>query len=148
MHPLRKKVRKKRPLQNLLSRYESKVSKQEETEKDFTMAQKPYPTKSMLRVLPLAVFVILALTQLALVSAADQSDYEEILKPLTTIYDLVKYAATVIAGLVMLFAGITYISSGSDPGKREKAKEMVMYVIIGLIVIWAAPFVVDLILGD
>jgi len=46
----------------------------------------------------------------------------------------------------MLFAGITYISSGSDPGKREKAKSMVMYVIIGLAVIWAAPFIVDLIL--
>ncbi|MBS3087308.1 TrbC/VirB2 family protein [Candidatus Pacearchaeota archaeon] len=111
------------------------------------MAQKPYTTKQrMLKVLPLAIFVVLALTQVVLVSAADQSDYEQILKPLTTIYDLVKYAATVIAGLVMLFAGITYISSGSDPGKREKAKNMVMYVIIGLIVIWAAPFVVDLIL--
>jgi len=113
------------------------------------MAQKPYQTKPrMLKVLLLAVFVILALTQVTLVSAADQSDFEEILKPLTTIYDLVKYAATVVAGLVMLFAGVTYISSGSDPGKREKAKNMVMYVIIGLIVIWAAPFVVDLILGS
>jgi cation transport ATPase len=113
------------------------------------MAQKPYQTKPrMLKVLPLAIFVILALTQVVLVSAADESDFEEILKPLTTIYNLVKYAATIIAGLVMLFAGITYISSGSDPGKREKAKNMVMYVIIGLIVIWAAPFVVDLILGS
>jgi hypothetical protein len=113
------------------------------------MAQKPYTTKQrMLKVLPLAIFVILALTQVVLVSAADESDFEEILKPLTTIYNLVKYAATIIAGLVMLFAGITYISSGSDPGKREKAKNMVMYVIMGLIVIWAAPFVVDLILGS
>jgi hypothetical protein len=113
------------------------------------MAQKPYRTKSkILRVLPLAVFMLLVLTQIVMVSAADESDFEQILKPLTTIYNLVKYAATVIAGLVMLFAGITYISSGSDPGKREKAKNMVMYVIIGLIVIWAAPFVVDLILGE
>lgn len=102
----------------------------------------------MLKVLPLAIFVVLAMTHVVLVSAAGQADYEQILKPLTTIYDLVKYAATIIAGLVMLFAGITYISSGSDPGKREKAKNMVMYVIIGLIVIWAAPFVVDLILGS
>ena len=84
---------------------------------------------------------------ISLVSAATQSDFEEIMKPLQTIYDLAKYTATIIAGLVMLFAGITYISSGSDTGKREKEKNMVMYVIIGLIVIWAAPFVVDLILG-
>ena len=112
------------------------------------MAQKPKPTKpKMLKVLPLAILMLLVLTQVGMVAAADDSDFEEILKPLTTIYNLVKYAATVIAGLVMLFAGVTYISSGSDPGKREKAKNMVMYVIIGLIVIWAAPFVVDLILG-
>ena len=112
------------------------------------MAQKPYQTKPrMLNVLPLAIIMLLVLTQVGMVAAADESDFEEILKPLTTIYNLVKYAATVIAGLVMLFAGVTYISSGSDPGKREKAKNMVMYVIIGLIVIWAAPFVVDLILG-
>lgn len=113
------------------------------------MAQKPYPTKPrLLKVLPLAIFMLLVLTQVGMVAAADESDFQEILKPLTTIYNLVKYAATVIAGLVMLFAGITYISSGSEPGKREKAKNMVMYVIIGLIVIWAAPFVVDLILGS
>ena len=113
------------------------------------MAQKPNPTKpKMLKVLPLAILTLLVLTQIGMVAAASESDFEEILKPLTTIYNLVKYAATVIAGLVMLFAGVTYIASGSDPGKREKAKNMVMYVIVGLIVIWAAPFVVDLILGS
>ncbi|MEK6860668.1 MAG: pilin, partial [Nanoarchaeota archaeon] len=82
------------------------------------------------------------------VVSAQSTEFEEILRPLETIYNLVKYAATVIAGLVMLFAGITYISSGSDPGKRETAKNMVMYVFIGLVVIWAAPFIVELILGD
>jgi uncharacterized protein YciW len=40
--------------------------------------------------------------QLMIVSAADQADFEEVLAPLTTIYNLVKYAATVVAGLVML----------------------------------------------
>jgi hypothetical protein len=109
------------------------------------MAHKPYRIKQrMLGIFPIA---ILAVMQIGMVVAAGESDFEQILAPLTTIYNLIKYAATVIAGLVMLFAGITYISSGSDPGKREKAKNMVMYVIVGLIVIWAAPFVVDLILG-
>ena len=109
------------------------------------MAQKPTKPK-MLNVLPLVIIMLLALTQI--VMAADEADFEEILKPLETIYDLVKYAATIIAGLVMLFAGITYIASGSDPTKRDKAKNMVMYVIVGLVVIWAAPFIVDIILGS
>jgi hypothetical protein len=99
-------------------------------------------------VLPIAVFLFLFLLQLVLVSAADTATFDQILKPIQTIYDLVKYAVTIIAGLVLLFAGITYIMSGSDPGKREKAKNMVMYVIIGLAVIWAAPFIVKLILGS
>jgi len=93
----------------------------------------------------LLVFLSLLLFQLALVSAAD--NFDEILKPLTTIYNLVKYSATILSGIVMLFAGVTYVTSGSDPMKREKAKNMIMYVIIGLMVIWAAPFVVNLILG-
>jgi multisubunit Na+/H+ antiporter MnhB subunit len=129
--------------------FEEKISEEKRTSENFTMAQKPYRTKSRkLIALQLVMFAFLAFMQLSLVFAADESDFAEVLKPLTTIYNLVKYAATVVAGLVMLFAGITYIASGSDPGKREKAKNMVMYVIVGLIVIWAAPFVVDLILGD
>jgi len=94
-----------------------------------------------LNFLMLALFLIM---QIALVNST--SHFEEILEPIQTIYDLVKFGATLISGLIMLFAGITYITSGSDPGKREKAKNMVMYVIIGLMVIWAAPFVVELIL--
>jgi predicted ferric reductase len=97
-------------------------------------------------VLP-AVILSLFLLQLVLVSAADTATFDQILKPIQAIYDLVKYAVTIIAGLVLLFAGITYIMSGSDAGKREKAKNMVMYVIIGLAVIWAAPFIVKLVLG-
>lgn len=113
------------------------------------MAQKPQPKikRRRLSFLLTAIFLLLVLAQIGLVAAATDADFEEVLAPLTTIYNLVKYAATVVAGLVMLFAGVTYIANGSDPGKREKAKNMVMYVIIGLIVIWAAPLVVNLILG-
>jgi len=107
------------------------------------MVQKPHTTK---RRISLLLFATLLLTQVVL--AASESDFDEILRPITVVYDLVKYASTIISGLVMLFAGITYVVSGSDPGKREKAKNMIMYVIIGLVVIWAAPFVADLILGS
>lgn len=119
----------------------SKIPKPQKKKRNLPMAyKKPYPTKPRL-----ALLLLLLLTTLA--SAATDADFEEILEPLTVIYDLVKYAATIVSGLVMLGAGVTYIASGSDPGKREKAKNMVMYVIVGLIVIWAAPFVVNLVLG-
>lgn len=112
------------------------------------MAQKPYHQTKRRRIayLPI-VFLIGLIIQMTLVSAPPtEQEMQEILTPLQTIYDVVKYASTTIAGLIALFAGIMYISSGSDPGKREKAKNMIMYVIIGLMVIWAAPFVIELLI--
>lgn len=109
------------------------------------MSQKKCKTKTI--VLPLLLILSMAVLQVVLVSATDSATYDQILQPIQAIYDLVKYAVTIIAGLVLLFAGITYITSGSDPGKREMAKSMIMYVLIGLAVIWAAPFIVRLVMG-
>lgn len=81
------------------------------------------------------------------ISNQDKATFDSILLPIMKIYNLVKYAATVLAVVTLLFAGITYMTAGADPGKREKAKNMAMYVIIGLIVIWAAPLVVNFIVG-
>ena len=108
----------------------------------------PQKTCEKAKAIVLPIALSLCLLQLVLVSAADTDTFDEILKPVQAIYDLVKYAVTIIAGLVLLFAGISYILSGSDPMKREKSKNMVMYVLIGLAIIWAAPFIVKLILGD
>jgi succinate dehydrogenase/fumarate reductase cytochrome b subunit len=81
------------------------------------------------------------------ISSQDKAAFDEILAPVLKIYNLAKYTATVIAVVVLLFAGITYILSEGDPAKREKAKSMAMYVVIGLVVIWAAPLIVDFIVG-
>lgn len=98
-------------------------------------------------ILPIAMLLAMFVLQLVLVRA-DTATYDQILQPIQAVYDLVKYAVTIIAGLVLLFAGITYITSGSDPMKRDKAKNMIMYVLIGLAVIWAAPLIVKLVLGS
>ena len=94
----------------------------------------------------LAFFLVLSICQITLVSAAN-SQYDEILQPIQNVYDFVKYAVTVIACLVLIFAGYTFITSGSDPKKKDSAKNMIMYVVIGLAIIWAAPLLVTLVLG-
>ncbi len=81
------------------------------------------------------------------ISNEDKETFDEILEPVMKIYNLIKYSATVLAVLVLLFAGVTYMTAGSDPAKREQAKSMIMYVIIGLIVIWIAPLIVNFIVG-
>jgi len=110
----------------------------------------PQKTRKKAKAIVLSIIAVLSVfvLQLMLVSAADTTAYDQILQPIQAIYDLVKYSVTIIAGLVLLFAGIQYVTSGSDPMKREKAKNMVMYVLIGLAVIWAAPFIVKLVLGS
>ena len=103
----------------------------------------------------LAVLLLLGLFMAPLVSAQfnetlseeDKAVFDQILDPVLKIYNLIKYAATFIAVIVLLLAGVNYIMSGSDPKRREGAKSMVMYVIIGLAIIWAAPLVVQFIVG-
>ena len=72
--------------------------------------------------------------------------FETILEPVIYIYNFVKYISTLVAAMFLLYAGISYMTSGSDPKKRDSAKNIAMYVIIGLIVIWATPYIINLIL--
>ena len=76
--------------------------------------------------------------------AVDTSTFDQILQPVWKVYNFVRYIATAIAAVILVFAGITYMTSGSDMGKRESAKQMIAYVVIGLIVIWAAPFITQI----
>ena len=77
------------------------------------------------------------------ISTEDQATFDAILEPVMSIYNFVKYVATAIAALVLVGAGIVFMLSGSDPRKRDQAKNMIMYVIFGLIIIWVAPLIVE-----
>lgn len=76
----------------------------------------------------------------------DKAQFDNILVPVMKIYNFVKYAASAIAVIALLFAGISYMMSGNDPKKRENSKSVAAYVLIGLVIIWAAPFVVNLLI--
>lgn len=105
-----------------------------------------------MKILPF-VFILLFLIPIALavdmeeISEDDKETFNEILKPVMKIYNLVKYTVTVIACIMGVIAGSNYITSGGDPKRREGAKHMVMYIFIGLAIIWAAPMVVNFIIG-
>lgn len=101
------------------------------------------------------LFVLLIGTQLVLAfdfnqqpSDQDKQTFDNLLQPVMKVYNLVKYVSTVIAALIILFAGIQYMTSGADPKKRDTAKNMTMYVLIGMVLIWAAPIVVTFMVGS
>ncbi len=74
---------------------------------------------------------------------ADEAQFDQILAPVMKIYNFIKYAATVAGVLMLVFAGINFVTAGGETGKKEKAKNMAVGVIIGLIIIWIAPQVVN-----
>jgi len=102
-------------------------------------------------ILALAVFMLMVMplvtAQFQEPTAEEKAAFDEILTPVIKIYNLVKYTATAIASVMLLFAGLTYMTSGGDPKKKETAKNMATYVVIGLIVIWVAPLAVNLLVG-
>jgi len=102
----------------------------------------------------LALFVGLMALQIVVaadfnqpISDQDKQAFDQMLEPILRIYSFAKYTATIIAVLVLLFAGIKFVAAGGDPQKREDAKAMIMYVAIGLAIIWAAPFAVKFVIG-
>jgi len=81
------------------------------------------------------------------ISDEDRETFDQILEPVMKIYNFIKYSATVLAVLFLVFAGLTFIASGGDQAKREQAKTMGMYIVIGLVIIWVAPLIVSLFAG-
>jgi len=77
-------------------------------------------------------------------TAEDRAQFDQILEPVIKIYNFVKYIASVVAVIFLLFAGMSFMTSGGDPRKRDQAKSIAMYVVIGLMIIWAAPMIVNL----
>ena len=80
-------------------------------------------------------------------SDEDKATFDNILEPVMKVYNFIKYALTVLAVLFLLFAAGTFIISGRDQAKRESAKTMMVYIVIGLIVIWVAPLIVAFMVG-
>lgn len=81
------------------------------------------------------------------ISEEDKQTFDEILEPVMKIYNFIKYSATVLAVVFLVFAGLSFILSGNDQSKRESAKMMAGYIIIGLIIIWVAPLIVGFLVG-
>jgi hypothetical protein len=66
------------------------------------------------------------------------------------IVNIVKYILTfvaIIAVAVIVFAGIRFIISAGEEGEKEKAKKMIIYAVIGLLIIMLAQAVVNFVIG-
>jgi|SRR3989344_5488696 len=81
------------------------------------------------------------------ISDEDKANFDSMLEPVTKMYNLIKYSATVIAAIMLLFSGISYMTAGSDIKKRDNSKNIATYVVIGLAIIWATPLFITFLLS-
>lgn len=86
----------------------------------------------------IAILTLLLITQTAF--AASVSDITE---PVTKIYDLIKGVVSIVGVIALTIAGAMYMFSGSNIQARENAKSMVSYAVVGLVLVWVAPIMVN-----
>ncbi len=67
---------------------------------------------------------------------------------LTGVLNTVYFAAGVAAVIVIIIAGIMYATSEGDSGKTAKAKNMILYAVVGLVVIILAFVITGFIMGN
>ncbi len=97
--------------------------------------------------IPLLVptLIFFMLSAAPFVHAADTSDenLQKIKEPLERIYTVVQTLISIVAVLVITFAGFRFMTSGENIQTRESAKQMLSYAVMGLLIIWIAPYLVN-----
>ncbi|MDP2749572.1 MAG: pilin [Nanoarchaeota archaeon] len=83
----------------------------------------------------------------ASISAEEKAQFDQILTPVFKIYHLMLYLVSAVAICYGIYIGIQFMLSGGESKKREEAKNALTYVGIGLLVVWAAPYVVQMLIG-
>ena len=89
------------------------------------------------------------LTLLAKLDPADAGIPENFLTQATV--NNVANAAFMLAGIVavlfIIIGGISYSTSAGDPGKISRAKDTILYAVIGLIVVLVSFIIVQFVIG-
>jgi len=71
---------------------------------------------------------------------------ENINSTITTVINIILYFLGAISVLVIIFAGILYVMSGGDANSVTKAKNTLLYAVVGLIVAMLAYAIVNFVL--
>ena len=61
---------------------------------------------------------------------------------------ILSIAIGVAAVIVIMYAGLKYITSGSNPQEVTKSRELILYAVVGLIIAGAAQALVRLVLNN
>ncbi|MFH0970155.1 MAG: pilin [Candidatus Diapherotrites archaeon] len=74
---------------------------------------------------------------------AQNASVTDITAPIDKIYELIKSVVSILGIIAITAAGAWYMFSGNNIQSRENAKSMVSYSIVGLVLVWVAPLIVN-----
>lgn len=66
---------------------------------------------------------------------------------LSSMLNAVYFVAGIVAVIVIIIAGINYAASGGDASKVSKAKNMLIYSIVGIVVVMSAFVITNFVIG-
>ena len=72
----------------------------------------------------------------------------DLMETVQTIITVVLGVLGIVAVVVIILGGVQYVTSSGDPGKVKKAKDTIMYGIIGLLVALLAYAIVNFVLSS
>ena len=78
----------------------------------------------------------------------DTGNQNNLMGVITTIINVIVGIVGFIAVVMIILGGIQYTTSAGDPGKVKKAKDTILYGIIGLVVAILAFAIVNFVLGS
>tara|TARA_B100001105_G_scaffold254789_1_gene251623 strand:+ start:2231 stop:2518 length:288 start_codon:yes stop_codon:yes gene_type:complete len=67
---------------------------------------------------------------------------------LGNILNTVYFLAAIVAVIVIIVAGLSYSTSGGDSGKITKAKNQILFAVIGLVAVLAAFAITNFVIGQ
>ena len=92
-------------------------------------------------------FIVQIVSQLGSPSDVGIPDRKNDSAALRDIVNLVFAVSAVVAIISIIIYGIMYSVSAGDPGKVSKAKNGIIYSVVGLIVVWCAFVVTNYVAG-
>lgn len=80
--------------------------------------------------------------------SGDSETDRNLFKTVNSIINVILSVIGIITVVVIILGGIQYVTSAGDPAKTKKAKDTILYGIIGLIIALLAFAIVNFVLGN
>lgn len=71
--------------------------------------------------------------------------YDTITEVIDAVANFIAIVSSSIAVVMIIWAGIVYMTSGDNKDRTESAKKTIMWALIGIAIVWSAKFLIDLV---